>query len=85
MEGGGGGGKRSLARSLHIYKLAFQSCRYTASQAENIQVFFFLIQGIKDKQNTVSRISISGLFGSYLTLKVAPLLRYSIQRSFTNS
>lgn len=43
--GGGGGGKGSLARSLHIYKLAFQSCRYMASRAENINVF--LTQGTK--------------------------------------
>lgn len=43
--GGGGGGKGSLARSLHIYKLAFQSCRYMASRAENIHIF--LIQGTK--------------------------------------
>ncbi len=43
--GGGGSGKRSVARSLHIYKLAFQSCRYMASRAENIHVF--LIQGTK--------------------------------------
>lgn len=50
---GEGGGKRSLARSLHIYKLAFQSCRYVATRAENIHVSFFppLIQDTKNKQN----------------------------------
>lgn len=40
----------SLARSLHIYKLAFQSCRYMASRAENIHVF--LIRGTKKINNT---------------------------------
>lgn len=41
--GGSSGSKRSLARSLHIYKLAFQSCRYMAARAGNIHIF--LIQG----------------------------------------
>lgn len=47
MGGGGvgGGGKRSLTRSLHIYKLAFQSFRYVASRAENRHVF--LIQDME--------------------------------------
>lgn len=40
----------SLARSLHICKLAFQSCRYMASRAENIHVF--LIRGTKKINNT---------------------------------
>lgn len=49
---GEGGGKRSVARSLHIYKLAFQSCRYVATRAQNIRFFlcvffFFLLQGTK--------------------------------------
>jgi len=35
----GGAGAKSLARSLHTFKLAFQSCRYMASRAENIHVF----------------------------------------------
>lgn len=37
--------RAALARSLHICKLAFQSCRYVASRAENIHVF--LIRGAK--------------------------------------
>lgn len=50
--GGSSGGKTSLARSLHIYKLAFQSCRYMASRAENIHVF--LIQGTKKINKTLA-------------------------------
>lgn len=67
---GGGGSWRSLARSLHIYKLAFQSCRYMTSRAENIHVF--LIQAPKNKQNTscVSGIAVHPPFSFFSSLRL---------------